>query len=53
MLAEDFGYQLSPKPALAMTPKIQGEVDKALQEAAKAVTNSKSAENVVSESSSC
>ena len=42
MLAEDFGYQLSPKPAKAMTPKIQEEVDKALNDAANTTSRSSS-----------
>lgn len=37
MLAEDFGYQLSPRPAKAMTPKIQDAVDKARKDAANAI----------------
>jgi hypothetical protein len=42
VLAEDFGYQLSPKPAKAMTPRIEEEVDKALEDAAAKVATSKS-----------
>ena len=47
VLAEDFGYQLSPKPASAMTPRIQREVDKAREETAAKAARSKSGENVV------
>lgn len=36
VLAEDFGYQLSPKPAVVMTPEVQEKVDEALEDAAKA-----------------
>src|ERR1041384_773051 len=36
MLAEDFGYQLSPRPAEAMTPKVKEAVDASLEAAAKA-----------------
>ncbi|GAB3910937.1 hypothetical protein GCM10029964_115720 [Kibdelosporangium lantanae] len=36
MLAEDFGYQLSPRLAVKMTPEIRKMVDKALEDAANA-----------------
>lgn len=48
MLAEDFGYQLSPKAAKKMTPAVQAEAGKAIEDGkratAKAESGRKSAE---------
>ncbi|KAA9158060.1 hypothetical protein FPZ12_023425 [Amycolatopsis acidicola] len=48
VLAEDYGYQLSPQPAQAMTPKIREEVQKAIADTAvKGANSSKAARGMV------